>query len=308
MARFSNSQLAYFVEVAEAGQISRAARTLFLAQPALSQAIMRLERQLGIELLVRHPRGVTLTPAGAIFFEKARAALRAEAEAVATAHSLARSCKGAIVVGFLGAPPPLIAPHILEAFAADCPDAEVTFRELRFPTSSAVDWLADVDVALCYSPPSHPEVQMQTLWHEPRCVLLPAAHPLSKRRELKVADVLHEPFYRCDPSVDPAWAGFWNLDDHRGGPPGLVTNDAPTNSLELVAALTAGRAISTLPLTVAEAIAAVTSRLVALPLRDAAPATCNVVWHTPVHNTLTTAFAAAALDATPVQTSHAAAA
>ena len=88
MIRFSPSQLAYFVEVAEAGQISRAARTLYIAQPALSQSISRLERQVGVDLLVRHPRGVSLTPAGAVFLEKAKLAIHAEADALATALAL----------------------------------------------------------------------------------------------------------------------------------------------------------------------------------------------------------------------------
>ena len=70
-------QLRYFVTVAEEGQMTRAARKLHLAQPALSQAIAQLESELGIDLLVRHARGVTLTPAGETFVPKARLALAA---------------------------------------------------------------------------------------------------------------------------------------------------------------------------------------------------------------------------------------
>ena len=60
-------QLRYFVAVAQDGQMTRAAQRLALAQPALSQAIARLEQQVGVKLLERHPRGVSLTPAGEAF-------------------------------------------------------------------------------------------------------------------------------------------------------------------------------------------------------------------------------------------------
>jgi len=60
-------QLRYFVAVAEEGQMTAAAQKLHLAQPALSQGIAQLERQLGVELLRRNPHGVTLTPAGGSF-------------------------------------------------------------------------------------------------------------------------------------------------------------------------------------------------------------------------------------------------
>ena len=78
---FKRGQLRYFVTVAEDGQMTRAARRLHIAQPALSQAISQLEAELGIELLVRHPRGVTLTPAGEAFLPKARAVVASEQDA-----------------------------------------------------------------------------------------------------------------------------------------------------------------------------------------------------------------------------------
>src|SRR5437763_262278 len=86
---FDFRQFRYFVTVAEEGQMTRAARRLRLAQPALSQAIARLEAQVGVKLLDRNPRGVALTSAGHAFVEKARAALEAVDAAEATAHPLA---------------------------------------------------------------------------------------------------------------------------------------------------------------------------------------------------------------------------
>jgi len=274
-----NSHLAYFVKVAETGQITRAARMLHIAQPALSQAITQLEAQLGVKLLERHPRGVSLTPAGAVFLEKAQIALNAQADAAATAASLARDLRGALQIGFLSIPPMLMAPQLLEAFARAHPQVEVSSRELRFPTGPTSSWLADVDVALCHSPLPDPEAGILPLREDLRSVVLRVDHRLADRKQLHLEDVIDEPFYGCHPTVDERWTSFWNLDDHRGGPPSQVTGDRVGNTLELVAAMTSGRAISTFPESVAGVIVDLVPNLVAIPIADATPACCALVWH-----------------------------
>ena len=116
-AYLGGGRLVYFVRTAEIGQISRAAASLRMSQPTLSAAILKLERAVGVELFIRHPRGVSLTPAGARLYEKAKAAVHAEEEALATARALARFGRGTIEIGFLGLAPQLIAPGVLERFA-----------------------------------------------------------------------------------------------------------------------------------------------------------------------------------------------
>ncbi len=296
----SRRHLAYFVRVAEEGQISGAARALYIAQPALSQAMARLERQLGVTLLERHARGVTLTSAGEILFEKAKATVQAEADVATTARSLARTHRRTVVLGFLGSPPSLLAPQLLSAFAGACPEIEVSFRELRFPTRSAAEWLAGVDLALCHSSPELRGVGVRTLRREPRCVLLLDTHPLASRTEIEVLEVIDEPFYGRHPSVDPTWVAFWNLNDHRDGPPSHVTNHAPANYLELVAAMASGVAITTMPKAVAEVTAAMTPHLVARPLRDAAHSPCELLWRKEPFNPLITTLLDAARQSTPL--------
>jgi DNA-binding transcriptional LysR family regulator len=274
---FRRGHLLYFITVADEGQMTRAARKLHLAQPALSQAIAQLESDLGIVLLDRHPRGVTLTPAGEAFLVKARAVVAAWTDAVATTRSLAQASPGTIEFGFVGTPPGLDSPGPLEAFARTHPQIDVRYRELPFPSLPTASWLAEVDLAVCHAPPSDPDTWSLVLRREPRVVLAPARHRLASHGELTVADAIGETFIGFHPSVEPSWAGFWSLDDHRGGPPLRATVDRASNAQEVLAALAVRRALTTVPASVGRVIVNALSGVVAVPLRDAEHATVVLV-------------------------------
>jgi DNA-binding transcriptional LysR family regulator len=288
-------QLDYFVRVAEEGQMTRAARELHLAQPALSQSIAQLESQLGVELLRRHPRGVSLTPAGETLLVKARAALAAAADTELTAESLTRAARNVIELGFLGSPPMLDAPELFTGLAAVCPAIEVSFRELPFPTRPAPAWLAQVDIALCFSPTPHPQVEIRPIRVEPRMALVPAGHRLARRRRLSPEDVVDETFAGIHPAVDAEWAAFWRLDAQRGGP-ARRTSDHASTPPELLATVAAGRAITTIPASEAENVVRSLGSVVAIPLRGAEPAVLSLVWHRDRPNPLVETIVSAAAE------------
>jgi DNA-binding transcriptional LysR family regulator len=276
---FKRGQLRYFVTVAEEGQITRAAAKLHIAQPALSQAIAHLEADLGVALLERHARGVTLTSAGQAFLPKARAAVASERELEIAAESLTRSARGIIEMGFIGPPPTMNAPLLFDAFARARPEAQVCFRDLRFPCGATTAWLEEVDAAFCHPPAVEAGVCVQAVRVEPRAVVLPRSHPLADRDELSVADVLDETFVSYHPDVQPAWAGFHSLDDHRGEPPRAVTVDRAQTSLEMLGIMSTREAITIVPLSDAKIAESVVSHVVAIPLRDAHPAVLSLVWN-----------------------------
>jgi len=85
----SLSQIEYFVAVAEAGNVGRAASTLRIAQPAVSRQIRALEDELGARLFVRTSRGMTLSAAGGTFLVHARAILNGVRVAVSDVRSAA---------------------------------------------------------------------------------------------------------------------------------------------------------------------------------------------------------------------------
>jgi DNA-binding transcriptional LysR family regulator len=275
---FSQGQLRYFVTVSEEGQITRAAKRLHLAQPALSQAIAQLEGELGLELLMRHPRGVTLTDAGEAFLVKARAVLAAEAETAQTALALKRAASDAIAIGFVGPPPSLGCPELFAPFEQRHTHAQISFLDLPFPRGQTADWLRDVDVAFCHAPIAEPGICVQPVRVEPRALLAHRGHALAGYPRLTVGDLLDETFVGYHPEVQPPWAAFHSLDDHRGGPPRQLTGDRALSTLQMLGIMSSTRAITTVPYGDAKLASQVLPEIVATPIEDAAPAAVSLLW------------------------------
>lgn len=274
MSELDLRQLRYFVTVAHEGQMTRAAQRLQLAQPALSQAIARLETQVGVKLLDRHPRGVTVTRAGAAFLEKAQATLAAIEEASATARAWASHQDGRLRAGFVSLTPPMLAGELFPRFSAAYPSVQIDWRELGYPRESARAWLGEADVALIWFAPAIPGLASQPIRTSPLVVAMAESHPLADRNELRVEDVLDETF----PGIvgcDPEWLGNWGLDAYRGAP-ARRTDDGAKTPEEVTWIVISGRAITTVPEIVAVPYAHLGIR--AIPLVDARPAVLELVW------------------------------
>lgn len=272
------AQLLYFVTVAEEGQITRAARRLNIAQPALSQSISSLEAELGFDLFTRHPRGVTLTASGETFFAKALAALGAAADAEDTARSLARAAMGELEVGFLATPPVLHTSGLFDELSRRHPEIECRFREMPFPAGTIASWLEGVDAAVAVFAEDEPGVLLEPLREEMRTLIVPATHRFAARGQVAVAETLDEVFLGIDPRVDPRWAGLWTLDDHRGGPPAHATSDQAGNAQDLLVMIASGRGVMALPACHAEIIASVMPNVAAVRIPDATPAIIHLIW------------------------------
>src|SRR6202030_2601795 len=93
--------LRYFIAAAEEGSMSLAAERVLVAQPSLSRQIKDLEAEVGVPLMVRHARGIDLTPAGRAFLERARFAVSAVESAVEAARRAANNTKPRFALGFL---------------------------------------------------------------------------------------------------------------------------------------------------------------------------------------------------------------
>src|ERR671916_701738 len=153
MAAMELRQLRAFVQVANAGTFTRAAEELHLAQSAVSQAVGRLEAELGFELLRRTSRGVELTEAGAVVFERAREIV-ASADAIRSdLAALTGLLEGTVALGTMLPPGPISLPELLAGFHASHPGIGLHVREGSAPEILALLRRDELDVALLGLPP-----------------------------------------------------------------------------------------------------------------------------------------------------------
>jgi DNA-binding transcriptional LysR family regulator len=118
--------LRYFVAIAEERSFTRAAERLWIAQPGLSQQMRSLERELGVQLLERHPRGITLTQAGELFLERARNALAASDVAAATGRELQAGVIGSVRLGVASGPGWPLTSDFLQQFSRERSGVELS--------------------------------------------------------------------------------------------------------------------------------------------------------------------------------------
>src|ERR1700742_1982373 len=116
----------YFVAIAEERSFTRAAERLWVAQPGLSTHVRRLGAELGVRLLNRHPRGVSLTQAGEVFLERARVALAATDAAAAPGRDLSAGVIGRVRLGGAGGAGGAAASDLLRRFSNERPGIELS--------------------------------------------------------------------------------------------------------------------------------------------------------------------------------------
>jgi DNA-binding transcriptional LysR family regulator len=191
VGRVEIRELQYFVAVAEELHFGHAADRLGISQPPLSRAIQLLERRLGVTLLERSSRGVSLTEAGSVLLREGHAALDAvtAAERRTRRAGVADGNPRLVLVSKAGATVELLA-KLLDAFAAE-PEA-VAVEVLLCGPGEQERLLRDgrADVALLHRPfDSTVGLDVEELSTEGQIAVLPAGHPLSTRSELRLADL-----------------------------------------------------------------------------------------------------------------------
>jgi DNA-binding transcriptional LysR family regulator len=149
-------ELRAFVAVAEESSLSAAARTLHVSQSALSQTVLSLERQLGVQLLERHSTGVTATGAGTILLHQARALLAQHDRAFAAVTSQAAASAGTLRVGVPLELPADLLPGALAELRAAFPQTRVDISHASTADQLAALKADELDVALVRELPVDP--------------------------------------------------------------------------------------------------------------------------------------------------------
>lgn len=176
-------QARYFIAVAEELHFGRAAVRLQMSQPALSQAIKHLERQLGCELLHRTQRSVALHPVGVVFLDQCRALVR-QAESAATATRQAAAGRGGrLSIGAVTSAFAWPLPQAIDRYHAAAPDTEIRAQEID--SHEAATGLLDhtLDVAVVRQTAAARGTIATPLFTDRFVAALPTDHPAAGTSE-----------------------------------------------------------------------------------------------------------------------------
>jgi LysR family transcriptional regulator, hca operon transcriptional activator len=187
--------LRYFVAVAEEGSLTVAAqKRLHTAQPSLSRQIHDLERELGVELLIRGPRGIELTASGRVFLDHARVALLQVEAAAEAARRAAQPARGSFAIGFLTGYEMDWLPAVMEMLRAELASTEVVIHSQDSPDLAAGLMRGKIDVAFLRPEKSAPGLKYLLLRRDPLVVLMPRNHALAARTSVRPQDIASETF------------------------------------------------------------------------------------------------------------------
>jgi LysR family hydrogen peroxide-inducible transcriptional activator len=187
-------QLRYFCAVARHGTFTRASEVEHVAQPSLSQQILKLEAELGSKLFDRLPRSAKLTVFGEAFLPKAERILRELEEAKTELQEMAGNEKGDVVVGIIPTIAAYLLPKLLQGFAARHPLVSVKIVEDITPTLLQRLREGTIDMAVVALPVPGSELAAEELFEEKFYAVLPQRHARAKRTSLSLAELNREPF------------------------------------------------------------------------------------------------------------------
>jgi LysR family hca operon transcriptional activator len=187
--------LRYFIAVAEEGSLLTAAeRRLHTSQPSLSRQIRDLETEVGVKLLERQPRGVTLTAAGKVFLDHARLALLQVEAAAEGARQAEQPQKQSFTIGFLAGQEVVWLPHALRIIREETPEVEIILSSQSSPDLALALMRGKLDVAFLRPETQSVGVSFKFLAKEPLIAVLPADHRLTSQKKIRPQDLARETY------------------------------------------------------------------------------------------------------------------
>jgi LysR family hydrogen peroxide-inducible transcriptional activator len=181
--------LRYLVAVADARHFGRAAQSCFVSQPTLSAQLKKLEQYLGVQLIERQPKHVTLTEAGEQIVARARRVLEASDEVVTLARAHRDPLAGRLRIALLPTIGPYLLPRVSRPIRKALPRLELRLYE--YQTAAMLEKLqqGELDLGVLALPVELDGLESRELYSEPFTVALPDNHRLAGRDSVRVADL-----------------------------------------------------------------------------------------------------------------------
>jgi DNA-binding transcriptional LysR family regulator len=197
--KFSLRQLSYFIAAAETGSITLASKRASISQPAISTAISHIERELGVQLFLRHhAQGLSLTPAGRGLLRDAKQLLKQAEGLYSVAADISLKVRGELSVGWFSTLAPIVMPELVQSFLKAHP--ETSIRSLESHQEDLVKGLrgAQIEVAITYDLQITDDIAFLPLATLPPYALFGASHPLSRERSVKLSQLAPLPLVLLD--------------------------------------------------------------------------------------------------------------
>lgn len=238
-------RLQYFTAVADELHFGRAARRLHIAQPALTQQIRQLEKEIGTELFHRTTRRVELTPAGTAYLHHARRALTELEHGASAATRAVAGETGRLSLGFAGSTTYELLPRLVRSFRSQYPSVRLEIHN-ELLTSAQIAALADhtIDVGFLRPPVPGADLGLEHVRDESLIAALPEGHRLAGRRNLDLALLADEGFVLYPHGASTS-LGIISACNAAGFSP-IVTQEA-SETHTLVCLVAAGLGVSLLP-------------------------------------------------------------
>lgn len=184
-------QLRHFIEIVRASSFGQAADRLHITQPALSKSIRNLERTLGVQLLERHPSGVSPTDYGTLFLDYATLVTTELERAVEELNELRGRGKGVVRVGAGATMMQYLLPQAVRAFVEGDATGSVTFQQGLRDDLVARLRRGEIDLLVGSVNPDQvdDDLRQELILNDRITVVASAGHPLAERESITLAQL-----------------------------------------------------------------------------------------------------------------------
>lgn len=234
-------RLTSFVAVAEELHFNRAAVRCHISQSALSQQLAQLEDGLGVQLLSRTKRHVSLTRAGEVFLQEARKILRSMDSASVMAQQAEAGMIGRLRIGTTTPALFIALPELVRAFRLKAPLVSVSVHPMTTAEQEIALHRGDIDVGIVHTPIEDKTLACHEMMTMPFDVVLSSENPLAEVSRLRLKDLAGEPFILFPRQIGPQlYDSVIGLCLQEGFSPRTIVEATPAQAIVGLAACNVG--------------------------------------------------------------------
>jgi LysR family transcriptional regulator, hydrogen peroxide-inducible genes activator len=258
-------QLRYVLMVAEERSFSKAADKVHIAQPSLSQQVIKLEKELGVQLFERQSGNIQVTYAGQRFIDQASKIIDQLVLLKKEMQDIADMNKGQLIIGSLPITGAHLLPLALPILQKEFPGVELILIEEKTANLENLTARGQTDVSLLSMPIKDPGLELIPLLEEEILMVVPSSHPFSKKSEITLNECWNEPFIFLKKEQ-----GFREISERlcrlAGFEPKVFFESANLETVQSLVA--AGMGITFIPKMVSRRKTTLSSNLVYIPICD----------------------------------------